>query len=145
MNHICFFFRDSYLELMKLVKQINPRVKYIHHSEKNADDPEEKQKARRRAAAKAYKETFGRDCKWFMDESLNSETDTDNESEGEYLASESDMDSSTDAQSDDESLSSVYDTNNNDTENEDQQSGSQSDDTDSSDTVTEDESQVKFA
>ena len=53
---------------MDLVKQINSNVKYIHHSEKNSEDLGEEKKARQQAAVKAYKETFGKDCKWFGDE-----------------------------------------------------------------------------
>jgi len=72
---------ESYLELMNLVNDINPLVSFIHHSEQNAEDLEVEKKARRQAAAKAYKETFGKDCKWFEEhwESASGPYDDDTE------------------------------------------------------------------
>jgi len=70
---------ESYLELMDLVKAINPLVSFIHHSEENADDLEVDKKARRQEAAKAYKETFGTDCKWFEEEDWETISDMDDD------------------------------------------------------------------
>ena len=49
---------------MGLANKINPLVRFIHHSEENADDPEDEKRARREATAKAYMKTFGRVCPW---------------------------------------------------------------------------------
>ena len=53
---------------MALVSNINPSVKFIHHSEENFLEPEAKKQEQRKAAAEAFKKTFGRECDWFDDE-----------------------------------------------------------------------------
>jgi len=84
---------ESYQELMDLVKEINPLVSFIHHSEENADDLEVDKKARRQEAAKAYKETFGKDCKWFEEEDGITISDTDDyDTESDSNDTESDAD-----------------------------------------------------
>ena len=50
---------------MALIGNINPNVKFIHHSKENARDPEAKKEERRRAASDAFRKTFGRECQWF--------------------------------------------------------------------------------
>ena len=50
---------------MALVSNINPSVKFIHHSEENFLEPEAKKQEQRKAAAEAFKKTFGRECDWF--------------------------------------------------------------------------------
>ena len=75
---------ESYLELMNLVKDINPLVSFIHHSEQNAEDLEVEKKTRRQAAAKAYKETFGKDCKWFEEHSDSDDDDTESDDDGSF-------------------------------------------------------------
>jgi len=59
---------ESYHELMALARDINPNLKFIHHCEENALEPEAKKQERRKAAAEAFKKTFGRECDWFDDE-----------------------------------------------------------------------------
>ena len=66
-------FRESYHELMSLARDINPNVKFIHHSEENARDPEAKKEERRNAAAKAFKRTFGKECEWFKEQQRDAE------------------------------------------------------------------------
>jgi len=56
---------ESYQELMALISNINPNVKFIHHSKENARDPEAKKEERRRAASDAFRKSFGRECQWF--------------------------------------------------------------------------------
>ena len=68
-------FRESYLELMDLINEINPLVKFIHHCEKNAQDSDDEE-TQQEAAMKAYKETFGKECEWF-DEVCEEQWETD--------------------------------------------------------------------
>jgi len=58
---------ESYHELMTLAREINPNLKFIHHSEENARDSEAKKEERRKAAAEAFKRTFGKECEWFKE------------------------------------------------------------------------------
>jgi len=58
---------ESYHELMTLAREINPSLQFIHHSEENACDPEAKKEERRKAAAEAFKRTFGKECEWFKE------------------------------------------------------------------------------
>ena len=53
---------------MALASAINPNLKFIHHCEENALEPEAKKQERRKAAAEAFKKTFGKECDWFDDE-----------------------------------------------------------------------------
>merc|ERR1712029_788664 len=48
----------SYRELMGLLGEINPLVKFIDHDSDNENDPEENKNERRREAAKAFKDIF---------------------------------------------------------------------------------------
>jgi len=68
---------ESYHELMELIREINPMVKFIHHSEKNAEDPDDVKEARRKAAVDAYRETFGKECQWFEEEQSATDSDAD--------------------------------------------------------------------
>jgi len=68
---------ESYHELMELIREINPMVKFIHHSEKNAEDPDDVKEARRKAAAEAYQETFRKECQWFEEEQSATDSDAD--------------------------------------------------------------------
>merc|ERR1711974_422641 len=76
---------ESYHELMSLASEINPNVKFIHHSEGNASDPEAKKEERRRAASVAFEKTFGKKCQWFRDqpEYVKDEEEEDKIKEGQ--------------------------------------------------------------
>ena len=67
MGLMFILFRESYHELMTLAREINPSLQFIHHSEENARDPEAKKEERRKAAAEAFKRTFGKECEWFKE------------------------------------------------------------------------------
>jgi len=65
--HTHLLHTESYQHLMGLVNNLNPTVKFIHHSEANGYDSEDKKEARREAAVEAFKKTFARDCQWFVE------------------------------------------------------------------------------
>jgi len=79
---------ESYHELMALASDINPNLKFIHHCEENALEPEAKKQERRKAAAEAFKKTFGRECDWFDDE----DHDEEEEEEAVYISSDDNND-----------------------------------------------------
>ena len=53
-------------------RDINPNLTFIHHSEETCDSEAKKEK-RRKAAAKAFKRTFGKDCEWFKEQQEDAE------------------------------------------------------------------------
>ena len=75
MGLMFILFRESYHELMTLAREINPNLKFIHHSEENACDPEAKKEERRKAAAEAFKRTFGKECEWFKEHQEDTEAE----------------------------------------------------------------------
>ena len=53
-------------------RDINPNLTFIHHSEETCDSEAKKEK-RRKAAAKAFKRTFGKECEWFKEQQEDAE------------------------------------------------------------------------
>jgi len=76
---------ESYRELMNLVSDINPNVKFIDHFEGNANDPEAKKEERRRAASVAFEKTFGKKCQWFKDQQENVKEEEEDKTKGRQM------------------------------------------------------------
>jgi len=83
---------ESYHELMTLAREINPNLKFIHHSEENARDPEAKKEKRRKAAAEAFKRTFGKECEWFKEHQEDTQVEDTEVEDTEGEESEEDVD-----------------------------------------------------